>query len=64
MKVTKNRLAKLVLSRARTSRRIGALLKGPTILAYQPGSGRCGEGRLATFAKAHDKLVILGGAHG
>jgi large subunit ribosomal protein L10 len=49
VKVTKNRLAKIALEGTDVAS-ISALLKGPKVIS--------------DFAKAHDKLVILGGAMG
>ena len=49
--------------KARTSPRIGSLLKGPTLIAYS--GDPVGASKVAVdFAKAHEKFVILGGAMG
>ena len=62
MKVAKNRLAKIALDGTDVAS-IGPLLKGPTLLAYS--SDPVAAPKVAVdFAKANDKLVILGGAMG
>ena len=62
VKVAKNRLAKLALEGTDSSG-IAGLLKGPTVLAYSKDA--VGTAKVATtFAKEHDKLVILGAAMG
>ncbi|MFC7396486.1 50S ribosomal protein L10 [Chelatococcus sp. GCM10030263] len=62
VKVTKNRLAKIALEGTDVAS-IASLLKGPTLLAYS--SDPVAAPKVATdFAKANDKLVILGGAMG
>jgi len=62
VKVTKNRIAKIALEGTDVAS-IGALLKGPTLLAYS--SDPVAATKVAVdFAKANDKLVILGGAMG
>jgi len=62
VKVTKNRLAKIALEGTDVAS-ISALLKGPTLLAYS-GDPVAAPKVVADFAKAHEKLVILGGAMG
>ena len=62
VKVAKNRLAKIALEGTDVAS-IAALLKGPTLMAYSQRS-RCGAKVAVDFAKANDKLVILGGAMG
>ena len=62
VKVTKNRLAKIALE-GTDAATISALLKGPTLLAYS--TDPVSAPKVAVdFAKANDKLVILGGAMG
>jgi len=62
VKVAKNRLAKIALEGTDVAS-IGSLLKGPTLLAYS--SDPVAAPKVATdFAKANEKLVILGGAMG
>ena len=62
VKVAKNRLAKIALEGTDVAS-IGPLLKGPTLLAYS--SDPVAATKVAVdFAKANDKLVILGGAMG
>ncbi len=62
VKVAKNRIAKIALEGTDVAS-IGALLKGPTLLAYS--SDPVAATKVAVdFAKANDKLVILGGAMG
>ena len=62
VKVAKNRLAKLALEGTDVAH-LGSLLKGPTVLVYSPDA--VSAPKVATdFAKANDKLVILGGAMG
>ncbi|CAH1666446.1 50S ribosomal protein L10 [Chelatococcus asaccharovorans] len=62
VKVAKNRLAKIALEGTDVAS-IGPLLKGPTLLAYS--SDPVAAPKVAVdFAKANDKLVILGGAMG
>lgn len=62
VKVAKNRLAKIALEGTDVAS-IGTLLKGPTLLAYS--SDPVAAAKVAVdFAKANDKLVILGGAMG
>ncbi len=62
VKVTKNRLAKIALEGTDVAS-IGALLKGPTILAISHDPVAAPKVAM-DFAKAHDKFVILGGAMG
>jgi len=62
VKVTKNRLAKIALEGTDVAS-IGALLKGPTILAISHDPVAAPK-VASDFAKAHDKFVILGGAMG
>ncbi|MCJ2081223.1 50S ribosomal protein L10 [Methylobacterium sp. J-090] len=62
VKVTKNRLANIALDGTDVAS-IKPLLKGPTLLAYS--SDPVAAAKVAVdFAKANDKLVILGGAMG
>jgi large subunit ribosomal protein L10 len=62
VKVAKNRIAKIALEGTDVAS-IGTLLKGPTLLAYS--SDPVAATKVAVdFAKANDKLVILGGAMG
>jgi len=62
VKVAKNRIAKIALEGTDVAS-IGPLLKGPTLLAYS--SDPVAATKVAVdFAKANDKLVILGGAMG
>jgi len=62
VRVAKNRLAKLAL-KGTEAERIADLFKGPTVIAYSKDP--IAAPKVATdFAKAHDKLVILGGAMG
>jgi large subunit ribosomal protein L10 len=62
VKVAKNRIAKIALEGTDVAS-IGALLKGPTLLAYS--SDPVAAPKVAVdFAKVNEKLVILGGAMG
>jgi large subunit ribosomal protein L10 len=62
VKVAKNRLAKIALEGTDVAS-IGALLKGPTLIAYS--GDPVGASKVAVdFAKANEKFVILGGAMG
>jgi large subunit ribosomal protein L10 len=62
VKVAKNRLAKIALE-GTDAATISGLLKGPTLLAYS--TDPVSAPKVAVdFAKANDKLVILGGAMG
>jgi large subunit ribosomal protein L10 len=62
VKVTKNRLAKIALEGTDVAS-IGALLKGPTILAISHDPVAAPKVAVE-FAKANEKFVILGGAMG
>jgi len=62
VKVTKNRLAKIALE-GTDAATISGLLKGPTLLAYSTDPVSAPKVAVE-FAKANDKLVILGGAMG
>lgn len=62
VKVTKNRLAKIALEGTDVAS-IGALLKGPTILAISHDPVAAPKVAM-DFAKTNDKFVILGGAMG
>ncbi len=62
VKVAKNRLAKIALEGTDASA-IAPLLKGPTLLAYS-GDPVAAPKIAVEFAKANEKLVILGGAMG
>ena len=62
VKVAKNRLAKIALEGTDVAT-IGALLKGPTLIAYSDDPVAAPKVAV-DFAKANDKLVILGGAMG
>ncbi len=62
VQVAKNRLAKIALEGTDVAS-IGALFKGPTLIAYSDDP--VAAPKVATaFAKDFDKLVILGGAMG
>jgi large subunit ribosomal protein L10 len=62
VKVAKNRLAKIALE-GTDAAPIGALLKGPTLIAYS--SDPVAASKVSVdFAKAHEKFVILGGVMG
>ncbi len=62
VKVAKNRLAKLAL-KGTEAETIADLFKGPTVIAYS--ADPVAAPKVATeFAKANDKLVILGGSLG
>lgn len=62
VKVAKNRLAKIALEGTDVSS-ISSLLKGPTLIAYS--SDPVAAPKVASeFAKANEKLIILGGAMG
>jgi large subunit ribosomal protein L10 len=62
VKVAKNRLAKIALEGTEVAS-IGDLLKGPTLIAYS--TDPVAAPKVASdFAKANEKLVILGGAMG
>jgi large subunit ribosomal protein L10 len=62
VKVAKNRLVKLALE-GTDAKSIADLLKGPTCLAYSADPVVAPKVAVK-FAKANDKLVILGGAMG
>jgi large subunit ribosomal protein L10 len=62
VKVAKNRLAKLALEGTEVAH-IGDLLKGPTVIAYSDDPVTAPKVAV-DFAKAHQNLVILGGAMG
>ena len=62
VKVAKNRLARIALEGTDVDS-ISALMKGPTLIAYS-GDPVAAPKVVADFAKAHEKLVILGGAMG
>lgn len=62
VKVAKNRLAKIALEGTDVAS-ISALLQGPTLIAYS-GDPVAAPKVATDFAKANDKLVILGGAMG
>lgn len=62
VKVAKNRLAKIALE-GTDAATIAPLLKGPTLLAYS-GDPVAAPKIAVEFAKANEKLVILGGAMG
>ena len=62
VRVAKNRLAKIALEGTGAAV-IVPLLKGPTLIAYS-GDPVAAPKVAADFAKANDKLVILGGAMG
>lgn len=62
VKVAKNRLAKIALDGTEGAV-VAPLLKGPTVLAYS-GDPVAAPKVVSDFAKANEKLVILGGALG
>ena len=62
VKVTKNRLAKRALEGTDVAH-IADLFKGPTVIAYSKDPVAAAKVSV-DFAKANDKLVILGGAFG
>jgi large subunit ribosomal protein L10 len=62
VKVAKNRLAKLAL-RGTEAEHIADLFKGPTVIAYSKDPVSAPKVAI-DFAKANEKLVILGGAMG
>jgi large subunit ribosomal protein L10 len=62
VKVAKNRLAKIALEGADVAS-IAPLLKGPTLIAFS-GDPVAAPKVAVDFAKAHEQLVILGGAMG
>ena len=62
-KVTKNRIAKLALEGTKANAKIADLFAGPTAIAYSQDP--VAAPRVAVeFAKANQKLVVLGGAMG
>ena len=62
VKVAKNRLAKIALE-GTDAAVIVPLLKGPTLIAYS-GDPVAAPKAAVEFAKAHERLVVLGGAMG
>lgn len=62
VQVAKNRLAQIALKGTDVAS-IGALLKGPTLLAYSSDPVAAAKAAVA-FAKDHEKFVVLGGAMG
>lgn len=62
VKVAKNSLAKIALE-GTDAASVQGLLRGPTLLAYSKDPVAAPKVAV-DFAKAHDKLVILGGAMG
>jgi large subunit ribosomal protein L10 len=62
VKVAKNRLAKIALG-GTDGAIVAPLLKGPTVLTYS-GDPVAAPKVVADFAKANEKLIILGGALG
>jgi large subunit ribosomal protein L10 len=62
VKVAKNRLVKIALEGTDVAS-IGALMKGPTVLAYSKDPVAAPKVAVE-FAKGNEKLVILGGAMG
>ena len=62
VKVAKNRLARIALEGTDVAS-IKPLMKGPTLIAYS-GDPVAAPKVAVDFAKANDKLVILGGAMG
>jgi large subunit ribosomal protein L10 len=62
VKVAKNRLAKIALEGTDVAS-ISTLMKGPTLIAYS-GDPVAAPKVVSDFAKANEKLVILGGAMG
>ena len=62
VKVAKNRIAKIALEGTEVAS-ISELLQGPTLLAYSDDPVAAPKAAV-DFAKANDKLVILGGAMG
>lgn len=61
-KVVKNRLAKLAL-KGTEAEPIAELFVGPTMIAYSSDPVAAPKA-MVDFAKAHEKLVVLGGAMG
>lgn len=62
VKVAKNKLAQLALKDT-DAEQLSGLLKGPTILAFSKDPIAAAKAAV-TYAKANEKLVILGGAMG
>ncbi len=62
VKVAKNRLAQIALEGTDVAS-ISGLMKGPTLIAYSDDPVAAPKAAVE-FAKANDKLVILGGAMG
>lgn len=62
VKVAKNRIAKIALEGTDVAS-ISGLLKGPTLIAYS-GDPVAASKAAVEFAKANEKLVVLGGAMG
>jgi large subunit ribosomal protein L10 len=62
VKVAKNRIAKIALEGTDVAS-ISGLLKGPTLIAYS-GDPVAAPKAAVEFAKANEKLVVLGGAMG
>lgn len=62
VKVAKNRIAKIALEGTDVAS-ISGMLQGPTLLAYSDDPVAAPKAAV-DFAKANDKLVILGGAMG
>ena len=62
MKVVKNRLAKIAIT-GKPSEKISDLFSGPTALAFSEDPVAAAKA-VEKFAKANDKLKILGGAMG
>ena len=62
VQVAKNRLAQIALKGTDVAS-IGALLKGPTLIAHSSDPVAAAKAAVA-FAKDHEKFVLLGGAMG
>ena len=62
VRVAKNRLVKIALQGTEAAS-ISELMRGPTLIAYSDDPVAAPKAAV-TFAKNHDKLVILGGAMG
>ncbi len=62
VQVAKNRLAQIALEGTDVAS-IGALLKGPTLIAHSSDPVAAAKAAVA-FAKDHEKFVLLGGAMG
>lgn len=63
LKVTKNRIAKLALEGTKANAQIADLFAGPTAIAYSQDPVAAPKVAVE-FAKANQKLVVLGGAMG